>query len=80
MKRYTKIIGITGSMYTIEFEKSSKHSNKIREVREDTVAKAFKEGKCEVYVLFEETGKDMLLDDFSDPSLIKKFLGKKFLV
>lgn len=79
MKRYTKTIGYTGSHYTVEFEKIKNYDSKIREVREDTVAKAFREGKAEVYVLFEETGKDYLLDDFSDPALIKKYLGTKFL-
>ncbi|MCH4891100.1 hypothetical protein EZV73_26215 [Acidaminobacter sp. JC074] len=79
MKRYTKMIGITGSHYTIEFEKIKHHSNKIREVREDTVAKAFVQGKAEVLVIFEETGKQLLLDNFSDRDQIKKYLGKKFL-
>ena len=79
MKRYTKSIGITGSHYTNEFTKIKDYSNKVREVREDTVAQNFKDGKCEVYVIFEETGKDYLLDNFSDPDLIKKYLGKKFL-
>lgn len=79
MKRYVKSIGITGSHYTNEFEKIKHHSNKVREIREDTVVKPFKDGKAEVLVWFEETGKEMLLDNFSDPDLIKKYLGKKFL-
>lgn len=79
MKRYTKMIGITGSHYTSEFEKIKHHGNKIREVREETVIKMFKDGKCEVHVIFEETGKEFLLDNFSDNDLIKKYLGKKFL-
>lgn len=79
MKRYNKIINITGSFYTIEFEKQKKNITKTREVREDTVAKQFREGKAEVYVYFEETGKEFLLDDFSDETLIKKYLGKKFI-
>jgi len=79
MKTYTKTLGISGAHYTVEFDKIKHHDNKIREVREDTVAKAFKEGKAQVRVIFEETGKTMLLDDFSDKELIKKYLGKKFL-
>jgi len=79
MKRYTKVIGISGSIYTVEFEKIRHHDNKVREVREDTVIKSFKAGKAEVLVVFEETQKQMLLDDFSDQDLIKKYLGKKFL-
>ena len=79
MKQYKKIIGVTGAIYTTEFEKIKHHSNKIREVREDTVIKVFKQGDASVQVIFEETGKEMLLDFFSDKELIKKFLGKKFL-
>lgn len=79
MKRYVKSIGITGSHYTNEFEKIKHHNNKIREVREETVIKAFKNGKAEVLVYFEENGREMLLDNFSDSDLIKKYLGKKFL-
>jgi len=79
MKRYTKMIGFTGSHFTSEFEKIKHHTNKIREVREDTVAKMFVAGKAEVLVIFEETNKQFLLDNFSDRDLIKKYLGKKFL-
>lgn len=79
MKRYTKMIGLTGSHFTNEFEKIKHHSNKVREVREETVAKAFKAGKAEVLVIFEETNKELLLDNFSDTETIKKYLGKKFL-
>ncbi|MBI9012352.1 MAG: hypothetical protein JEZ08_09015 [Clostridiales bacterium] len=79
MKRYTKVIGISGSIYTVEFEKIRHHDNKVREVREDTVIKPFKAGKAEVMVIFEETQKQMLLDNFSDEELIRKYLGKKFL-
>lgn len=79
MKKYTKTIGVSGAHYTVEFEKIKHYENKVREVREDTVAKVFKEGKAEITVIFEETGKTYILDDFSDPDLIKKYLGKKFL-
>lgn len=80
MKTYTKTLGVSGAHYTVEFDKIRHHENKIREVREDTVAKNFREGKAQVHVVFEETGKTMLLDDFSDIDLIRKYLGKKFLV
>ena len=79
MKKYTKTIGVSGAHYTVEFEKIKHYENKVREVREDTVAKVFKEGKAEITVIFEETGKTYILDDFSDPDLIKKYLGKKFV-
>lgn len=79
MKKYTKTIGITGSHYTNEFEKIKHYANKVREVREDTVAKMFKQGKAEVLVIFEEDSREYRLDNFSDQDLIKKYLGKKFL-
>lgn len=79
MKRYVKTIGISGAHYTNEFEKIKHHNNKIREVREDTVIKMFKQGKAEVLVIFEENGKEYLLDNFSDDDMIRKYLGKKFL-
>lgn len=79
MNRYTKIIGLTGSIYVKEFEKIKHHKNKIREINEETVAKVFKEGDTEVLVYFEETNTEILVDDFSDDATIKKYLGKRFL-
>ncbi len=79
MNRYSKVIGLTGSMYIKEYEKIKHHANKIREINEETVAKAFKAGNTEVLVVFEETGEELLIDDFSDPSDVKKYLGKNFL-
>ncbi len=79
MNRYTKMIGLTGALYTREFEKIKHHKNKVRELNEDTVAKAFKEGDTEILVIFEETGEEVIVDDFSDPETVKKYLGKKFL-
>lgn len=79
MNRYTKIIGLTGSMYVKEFEKIKHHKNKIREINEETVIKQFKEGNTEICVYFEETDTEFFIDDFSEPELIKKYLGKKFL-
>lgn len=79
MNQYTKYIGISGELYVKEFEKIKHHKNKIREVHETTVIKQFKLGKAEVLVVFEETGKEILIDDFSDKEDIKKYLGKKFL-
>lgn len=79
MNRYVKNIGITGTFYSKEFEKIKNHKNKVREINEDTVIKAFKAGDTEVLVYFEETGKEILIDDFSSPDDIKKFLGKRFI-
>ena len=79
MTRYTKVISLFGSYYTKTIEKIKHHKNKTREVKESTVQKAFLEGKAEVYVYFEETAKEMLLDNFSNPEDIRKYLGKGFL-
>jgi len=79
MNQYAKVISIYGSYYTKTFEKIKHHKNKTREVKESTVQKAFLEGKAEVLVYFEEKDDEMLLDNFSDPDLIKKYLGKGFL-
>lgn len=79
MNRYTKIIGLTGNMYVKEHLKIKHHKNKIRELNEDTVIKAFKNGDAEVTVYFEETDTEIIIDAFSDNETIKKYLGKKFL-
>ena len=51
----------------------------IREVREETVRKFFLQGDCEVLVIFEETGREILIDDFSSEDDIRKYLGPKFI-
>ncbi len=79
MERYHKLIGLSGSYYAKEFKKKGKHRNKIREIKESTVSKFFLEGKAEVLVIFEETGKEILLNINSKPSDIEKYLGKSFL-
>ncbi|HBG0677670.1 TPA: hypothetical protein KPE79_001768 [Clostridioides difficile] len=79
MNRYTKIINMMGSYYTKDFEKEKKNVIKVREVKEDTVRKFFLQGDCEVLVVFEDTGKEILIDDFSPEEDIKKYLGAKFI-
>jgi len=79
MNKYTKIIGIAGTMYTKEFVKIKHHQNKTRFLTEATVIKAFKNGNSEVDVYFEETDKILTLTPFSDEDDIRKYLGKKFL-
>jgi hypothetical protein len=79
MKYYYKVIGISGHHYANEFKKIKNHRNKVREVKEETVIRFFKEGKAGVIVIFEETGVEYTLDNFSDQELISKYLGKKFL-
>ncbi|WP_131067726.1 hypothetical protein [Clostridioides difficile] len=79
MNRYTKIINMMGSYYTKDFEKEKKNVIKVREVKEDTVRKFFLQGDCEVLVVFEDTGKEILIDDFSPEEDVKKYLGAKFI-
>jgi len=79
MNRYTKIIGLTGTIYVKEFSKIKHHKNKIRDINEDTVAKVFKAGDTEIKVYFEETDTEIIVDAFSDNETVKKYLGKKFL-
>jgi len=79
MKYYYKIIGLSGHYYANEFKKIKHHKNKTREISEDTVIKSFKSGKTGVIVIFEETGKKYILDNFSDKDLISKYLGKSFI-
>lgn len=79
MNRYTKIINMMDSYYTKDFEKTKKNITKIREVREETVRKFFLQGDCEILVILEEAGKEILIDDFSSNEDIKKYLGSKFI-
>ena len=79
MNRYTKIINMMDSYYTKDYEKTIKNITKVREVREETVRKFFLQGDCEVLVVFEETGREILIDDFSSDEDIRKYLGPKFI-
>ena len=79
MNRYTKIINMMDSYYTNDYEKTKKNITKVREVREETVRKFFLQGDCEVLVVFEETGREILIDDFSSDEDIRKYLGPKFI-
>ena len=79
MNRYTKIINMMDSYYTKDYEKTKKNITKVREVREETVRKFFLQGDCEVLVVFEETGREILIDDFSSDEDIKKYLRAKFI-
>ena len=79
MNRYTKVINMMESYYTKDYEKKKKSITKTREVTESTVRKFFLQGDCEVLVVLEDSGKEILLDDFSSPEDINKYLGPKFL-
>ena len=79
MNRYTKIINMMDSYFVKDYEKAKKGITKKREVREETVQKAFLKGDCEVLVLLEDSGREILIDDFSSDEDIKKYLGAKFI-
>jgi len=67
------------SYFTKDYEKQKKNITKTREVREETVRKFFLQGDCEVLVVFEDTGREILIDDFSSEDDIRKYLGPKFI-
>ena len=69
MNRYTKVINMMESYFTKDFE----------EVKEETVQKAFLKGNTEVLVILEDSGREILIDDFSSDEDIKKYLGAKFI-
>ncbi len=77
--KYTKIIGISGPIYAREYVKQKKNKTKVREVKEDTVIKAFLNGDTEVEVILEDLDKIILIDYFSDADLIRQYLGEKFV-
>ena len=79
MNHYTKIIGVTGSIYVKEHVKIKHHKNKIREINEDTVVKIFKSGNAQILVFFEETQAEIMVDALSDDDVIRKYLGKIFV-
>jgi len=79
MNRYTKIINMMDSYFTKDYENQKKNITKTREVREETVRKFFLQGDCEVLVVFEDTGREILIDDFSSEDDIRKYLGPKFI-
>lgn len=79
MNRYTKIINMMESYYTKDYEKHKKNITKVRKVREETVRKFFLQGDCEVLVVLEDSGREILIDEFSSDEDIKKYLGAKFI-
>jgi hypothetical protein len=79
MNRYIKVIGLTGSFFAKEFVKKKHHKNKIREIKEETVAKLFSQGEAEILIYFQENNREILITPDSDPEEIKKYLGNGFL-
>lgn len=76
---YAKIFTIKGYYFTKEYNKTIKGKKAVREILEETVRKHFKNGDCDIEVLFEETGRLFLLTKDSPEEDIKKYLGEKFL-
>lgn len=78
MTTYHKVISFKGSYFLKEYQTIKHHKNKIRYLREETVAKAFKKGDVEIVIHFEDE-RTTTLDAFSDSALIDKYLGKAFI-
>ncbi|MFC4804582.1 hypothetical protein [Filifactor villosus] len=76
---YNKIITLKGYYFTKEYEKTKKNTTKTRTILEETVRKFFKQGSCDILVIFEESGKQIRLTKDSPREEIIKYLGKKFL-
>ncbi|MGI6584518.1 MAG: hypothetical protein GX301_09350 [Gracilibacteraceae bacterium] len=79
---YVRIIRLSGSFFAREFVKSEKARKKVqyREVDEKTVAEQFLKGDATVEVIFEDSDREPVkLHLESDPSLIKKYLGDRFM-
>lgn len=80
MNNYTKVFSlVNGQYFTKEYKKIKNHKTKIRAIQEDTVCKNFLADDAEITVIFEETGKTVVIDSFTDEETIKTYLGKKFV-
>lgn len=79
---YVRVIRMSGSFFAREFNKPEKAKKRVkyREVDEKTVAEQFLEGDATVEVIFEDSDREsIILDRESDPEVIKRYLGTKFL-
>ena len=80
MNYYTKVFSLkNGQYFTKKYETIKSHKNKIRAIQEDTVAKVYKEYDATITVIFEETGKTVVIDAFEDEEIVETYLGKKFV-
>ncbi len=80
MANYIRVIKMSGGFYAREFEKRVEEDNKYRIVEEQTVRKHFLEGDTKIRIIFENDERDdIMIDEFSEPDDIKKYLGPKFL-
>ncbi len=79
MNQYNKYIDLKGSYFTRVHKKKSKHKDKLRYLREETVAKEFLKGQATIIVHIDELESSIELDMFSEPELIRTYLGEKFI-
>ena len=76
---YTKVFSLGGYYFSKEYRKTVKGKNVQRQILEETVRKNFKRGDCDVEIVFEETGKRVLITPDSSPEEIERYLGPKLL-
>ena len=78
---YLRIIRMSGNIFAREFEITKKKKpNKYRIVDEKTVAEQFTKGDATVEIIFEESERESIkLDWESDPELIQRYLGARFI-
>ncbi len=79
MNYYNKYIDLKGSYFTRVHKKKEKHGDKLRYLREETVAKEFLKGAATVVVHIKDSSENIELDIFSDANLIRTYLGDKFI-
>ncbi len=75
---YAKIFTLKGYYFTKEYKKEKKGKQKVREILEETVRKHFRNGDCDIEILFEETDKLLLITPDSPREEIVRYLGEKF--
>ncbi|MGE5631007.1 MAG: hypothetical protein ACM3TR_07925 [Caulobacteraceae bacterium] len=79
---YLRVIRMSGSFFAREFKRNEKARKKVqyREVDEKTVAEQFLKGDATVEVIFEDSDREsILIEKESDPEIIKRYLGSRFL-
>ncbi len=79
MNQIHKTIGYKGQYFSKEYVTIKHHKNKLRYLREETVAKQFKNGDTEIVVHFENKDETITLNQYSSSADILKYLGKKFI-
>lgn len=77
--KYTKVIGIAGQYFAREHVKVKKKKTKVREVKEETVLKAFLNGDTEIEVILEDLDQEINIDYYTDADIIRQYLGEKFV-